>query len=112
MEITVIPYNWEEKNHEIEDEEGGTTYHYTIRMWTLNRESQPCLVRIEDFEPFVFVKLPESINTKSKLSGLMSYLMNGRFGRITKYEYARIIGIHPCCFIHNEHKHNKEELHE
>lgn len=65
-EITVLPYDWSEVDAQtdIDDED----LKLSIRGWTIDKDSNPVLVRIENYTPFVQIEMPTKPDFQHKWS--------------------------------------------
>lgn len=62
-ELIIHSYQWEETTKELPIEKGEGK-HLSIRSWCLNEDSNPVLIRIEDFPCFMFIELPQFVNNR------------------------------------------------
>jgi DNA polymerase elongation subunit (family B) len=53
--VNIQPYDWTEKDMD----------HLSIRMWGLDKESKPNLIRIENFKPYIFAELPSCVGSNT-----------------------------------------------
>lgn len=60
VSIVAHPYDWS-----IQDESTDEG-HVAIHAWCLDRESNPYLIRVEDFDPWIYVELPIFVNRTLK----------------------------------------------
>ena len=58
-ELKVLPYEITTQDRILNDDGEDR---FRINLWTLDRDSKPCLVRVEDFPVFVWVELPTIVN--------------------------------------------------
>lgn len=59
FETYVLPYDITTEDRVLNDD---GEERFRINLWSLNKESNPCLVRIEDFPIFCWVELPSIVN--------------------------------------------------
>ena len=73
-EITSHAYHWEFEDQFTDDDR------LSIHAWTLNRDSEPCLIRFPDFPAFCYVELPLYVNrrlfqwTRNRAELIFNYL--------------------------------------
>lgn len=78
--ITVQPYDWSEQDEKIMGKRGKLRNQLTLRAWCLNEDSEPVLLRINDFYAMCHMELPMKIGgkivdwTRSKLKKVLTQI--------------------------------------